>query len=183
VENPLLRWRLGRDRRRERLLVLTVERGSSADGTLRAGDCLRTIGGALHFERENKNPIENPSSRRIEAELRKLRSEGPSSFASLTNDEGDFLQVAGGGAGCLVERRDAVRGRQFRAYQDDPVVPFEDGTELCFSSGRVPLRPREWFRLNQAVEIFITFNEGRPLPEYVRWRDITEVLADEPDRP
>lgn len=31
--------------------------------------------------------------------------------------------------------------------------------------------------MNQAVEIFVTFNEGRPLPEYVRWRDIAEVLA------
>lgn len=131
----------------------------------------------MQLDRENKAPIMNPGASRIEGELRKLRSEGPTSFAVLTNDAGDYLQVAGGGGGCLLERRDAVSGRHFRGYQTQPVVPFEDGTELCFSGGRIPLQAREWFRVKQAIEVFVAFNEARPLPEYVQWRDITELLA------
>lgn len=133
----------------------------------------------MRFEPENKQPIEDPSATRIQVELGKLRCEGSTSFVVLTNDNGDYLQAAGSGGGCLLERRDAADGHQFRAYQDEPVVPFEDGTELCFSGGRIPLQSREWFRLTQVVEVFIAFNEGKPLPEYVRWRDITELLAGE----
>ena len=62
----------------------------------------------MRFERENKKPIEDPSARRIEGELRKLRIEGPTSFAILTNDSGDFLQVAGGARARSVFGRNGV---------------------------------------------------------------------------
>lgn len=131
----------------------------------------------MRFERENAKAIVHPKMSRLERELRKLRSEGPSSFAILTNDVGDFLQVAGGGGGCLLERRDAATGRHFRAWQEEPVVPFADGTELLFSGGRIALQSSEWFRMNQIVEIFYAFNAGEQLPTYVQWREISDMFG------
>ena len=53
--------------------------------------------------------VENKPSRNVddfqvvEKELRTLKSYGPSSFAILTNADGDFIQVAGGRVTCVVE--------------------------------------------------------------------------------
>jgi hypothetical protein len=130
------------------------------------------------FEREAGKPLVNPSPARIETELRKLKTEGPSSFAHLTAPNGDYLQTAGSPAGLLLEKRNAQTGQHYRAFQSKPVVPFEDGTELVFSSGRIPLRSVEWFQLRQVLEAFTAFLEGAKEPSYLHWREITELLTD-----
>lgn len=132
----------------------------------------------MTFERENAKPIKNPSANVLARELKKLRNYGPSSFATLTADDGSYLQVAGGGVGCLLEKRDAKLGKQFRAWQESPVVPpdFKDGTFLCFSGGEIPLKRVEWFRITQIIEAFIAFNAGQPYPSHIQWRDISEMF-------
>lgn len=126
------------------------------------------------FQRENTKEVVNPSVAQLNNHLKRLRSTGPSSFAILTNDHGDYVQAAGGG-GCLLERREATTGRHFRAFQEQPVVPFEDGTTLHFSAGAISLRSDEWFRLGQVVEVFADFLDGT-CPGYVEWREVTEVF-------
>lgn len=131
---------------------------------------------SLVFEREKAASIVDPTAAQIVRELRKLRSYGPSSFASLTRSGVAFVQVAGGGAGCMLERRDLGSGKIFRAWQEPPVVPFDDGTVLSFTGGEVRLNKGEWFRIDQVIEVFTAFNRDEPLPEYIRWRDVTDIL-------
>ncbi|MEM6730220.1 MAG: hypothetical protein AAF658_01620, partial [Myxococcota bacterium] len=117
----------------------------------------------IKFEREGCKALENPGSERITSELKKLRSYGPSSFASITRETGEYLQVAGGAAGAFLEHR--VGGKHYRAFQRDPVVPFEDGTKLEFTAGVVALNRNEWFQMKQVCEAFVAFAEGSPLPD------------------
>ncbi len=130
------------------------------------------------FERENCKTIQNPSDKVIARELRRLKSYGRSSYASLTDPDskGSFIQVAGGGVGCLLEKRDAQAGIHYRAWQEKPIVPFENGTELCFSGGRVALKANEWFNIGQVIEVFTTFLRNEKDPSFIRWRDITKSL-------
>lgn len=129
-----------------------------------------------NLELEGRPPVSVRDPKDLERELRKLRSSGPSSFAILTAENGDYLQTAGGPGGLLVEKRIKASGRHFRAFQPAPVVPFEDGTELVFSAGRVKLNANEWFALKQVIEVFSTFLRGTAEPSYLSWRDITGVL-------
>ena len=105
-----------------------------------------------------------------------LRSYGPSSFASLTNEQGDYLQVGGGGVTCLLERRDAASGRHYRAFHNKPSTVFADGTLLAFSGGNIPLRSDEWFTAAVVADAFCAFSKGVGLPEAIRWRDV-DALA------
>lgn len=129
------------------------------------------------LEREGKSPIRNPTTAQIEGALRKLRTVGPSAFASVTAPDGTYLQTAGSPAGLVLERREGSSDSHFRAFQSPPVVPFEDGTELVFTAGRIALRTGEWFQLRQVIEIFAAFVEHRALPAYVQWRDLTAQVS------
>jgi hypothetical protein len=94
----------------------------------------------------------------------------------LCREDGSYLQTAGGGGGLLLEHRDASTGRHARAYQHSPVVPFGDGTELCFSAGRISLRANEWFTLAQVVEVFTTYLDDAGFPDFVRWRELSDAF-------
>jgi hypothetical protein len=88
-----------------------------------------------------------------------------------------YLQVAGSAGGVMLEKHDAD-GLHFRAFQDAPVVPFADGTVLPFGAGRITLNANEWFTLKQAIEVFGQAFDGGPEPEWLRWRDVTDMLRD-----
>jgi hypothetical protein len=133
--------------------------------------------GTVVFEREGCVPIPDPSAKELSRDLLRLRSYGPSSYASLMMADGSYVQVAGGGVGCLLERRDIASGKHYRASQDPPVVPFDDGAPLSFRGGSIPLRRGEWFRIEQVIEVFLAFSAGEPLPDYIVWRDISDLLA------
>jgi len=129
------------------------------------------------FEREGSVPIQNPTVAQIERELRRLRSNGPSAYATVTAHDGSYLQTAGSPAGLLLEKREDNTGRHYRAFQHTPVVPFADGTELVFSAGRIRLLAGEWFRIEQVVEVFSAFLDGRPEPADLHWRDISSLFG------
>lgn len=128
------------------------------------------------FERENGQPLKCPSTARVVQELKRLRSHGTSSYASLTSPDGSYLQVGGGGAGCVLERRSTEDGRHYRAYQDEPVVPLEDGTEISFGGSRIPLQQGEWLSIKQVNEVFVAYLNAEPLPDFVKWRDISDLF-------
>lgn len=142
----------------------------------RDGSAASNIVNRMILERENAPPVVNPSGTRLSKELRKLRVSGPSSFASLTSERGEFLQVAGGRGGCLLEYK-SLDGEVFHGYQDVPVVPFPDGTVLVFTAGSVELARNEWFSMKQVVEVFVGWLEGRPWPSWLHWRNITGLLG------
>ncbi len=131
----------------------------------------------MRLEVERKAAVEQPTEKVVRSALMRLRSYGPQSYASLTDDEGNYLQVAGGGVTCLLERRDARSGDHFRGYHDKPSPVFGDGTALVFSGGEVRLNADEWFTASAVADAFAAFLTGAPLPDNIRWRDVTSSLS------
>ena len=68
------------------------------------------------LEVENNQTKQPGSFDVIEAALRDLKSYGPSSFAILTNSDGDFIQVAGGRVTCVPELKLAIYDAAKRAW-------------------------------------------------------------------
>ncbi|MBN8613575.1 MAG: hypothetical protein J0L92_23470 [Deltaproteobacteria bacterium] len=112
----------------------------------------------------------------VRSQLERLQPEWPPSFAILEiAGTEEYYQAAGGGGGMLLEKREG--GRHFRAFQAEPVVPFEDGTQLRFGGNRIPLRRDEWFSREQVIECWTCFVASVDEPTWVRWRDITDLLS------
>ncbi len=123
------------------------------------------------FQAERKPDVSGPSVARLRSVLRSLRSYGPSSYASLTDDLGNYIQVAGGGVTCMVERYEKEANKRERAYHDKPSSVRPDGTILVCRTGNIPMKSDEWFVADQVVELFITFLNREPYPEYIHWRN------------
>jgi hypothetical protein len=122
---------------------------------------------SVTFVREGCKPVVSPSERKLMLDLSRTRM----SFANLTNEVGQFLQVAGGPGLFLLERRDPD-GKHYRASQDKAVAQHPDGTVLAFSGGNVLMAQRDWFLIQQVVEVFVAFSEKRDWPTYVGWREV-----------
>jgi hypothetical protein len=120
---------------------------------------------------EGKAEIREPSESQIRRVIKSLRSYGPSSYASLTDADGTYVQVAGGGVTCMVERYDAASQKRLRAFHDKPSPVYPDGTILSFRAGKLQMRSDEWFMSTQVAGIFVAFLKGGEFPQYVSWRD------------
>ena len=131
---------------------------------------------AMLLEIENRPAVLEPSSKQMVRLLKGLRSYGPSSFATLSSHEMGFIQVAGGGVGCVLERRLHAKESLERAYLMRPVAVFPDGTRLQCNAGSIEMRSDEWFTIDQVVEVFCAFRAGEPLPAWVFWRDLSGRL-------
>ena len=119
---------------------------------------------------EGKPSIQNPKPSQIRKVLLTLRSYGPSSYASLTDDAGSYVQVAGGGVSCLLELYQADTGKRLRAYGDVQNKACPDGTLLVFRAGEIPMMADEWFMADQVADAFCCFSEGREFPAGIHWR-------------
>lgn len=122
----------------------------------------------MKLEVEGKAGISNPTAAQVARAIRSLKSYGRSSYASLTNESGNYVQVAGGGS-CMVEIFDSPTGVRSRAFHDMPNAARPDGTILVFGAGNIPMRSDEWFMADQVVEIFLAFHNTAPFPSYVGW--------------
>lgn len=114
----------------------------------------------MKFEAEGKAGITTPSPDQITKGIRTLRSYGKSSYASLTDPEGNYVQVAGGGVSCLIERFEVNASQRWRAFHDRPSPVRPDGTLLVFRAGSIPMRADEWFISDQVLEVFLAFLKG-----------------------
>ena len=132
----------------------------------------------MRLEIEQKPAVDDATGVEVRAAIMSLRSYGPSSFASLTDEEGNYVQVAGGGVTCMLERRDGATGRHFRAYKDERSKVFPDGTVLVFGGGEIRLSADEWFTAQEVDEVFSAVLRSSELPSSVKWRDMTAMLFD-----
>lgn len=128
------------------------------------------------LECENKPPLSDPSPKRLAVRLKTLRSFGLSSYASLSDGVGGYVQMAGGGGLCLLEWRDAASGRHFRAWHKGRSAAFPDGTLLCCGAGRIAMQADEWFAIDKVIEAFTCFLAGEAWPADIRWRDVGDWL-------
>ncbi|MEB5963881.1 hypothetical protein [Comamonas testosteroni] len=122
------------------------------------------------LEQEGKKAVDNPTVNQIKKAISSLRSYGPSSFASITNSRGKYLQVAGGGITCMLELYDPETKQRFRAFGDKQNPAFPDGTLLVFGAGKLAMRSDEWFFADKVAEAFCNFSRDEPLPIDIKWR-------------
>ena len=122
------------------------------------------------LEIENQSTIIDVSEKVLIKKLKNLRSYGPSSFASLTNDNGSYVQLAGGGVTCMIEHFDSVMKIRKRAFHDFSSTQFSDGTRLVFGGGDIALKKDEWFNIEQSISIFTSFLGEKKFPENISWR-------------
>lgn len=132
----------------------------------------------MRLEVESRPPIDNATEAQVRTAVLGLRSYGPSSFASMTDEAGNYLQVAGGGVTCMLEMRDAAARRHYRAYQDVDRPIHPDGTLLVFGGGEIPLKADEWFAAPMVADAFVSFLKGEELTSSIRWRDVTSLFPD-----
>ena len=99
----------------------------------------------MKFDIQGKEGIASPTPAQISRAIKSLRSYGPSSYASLTDDAGNYVQVAGGGVSCMVEHFEIDGERRRRAFHDKPSPVRPDGTILVFGAGNIPMQSDEWF--------------------------------------
>jgi hypothetical protein len=130
----------------------------------------------MRLEVESRPPIDNATEAQVRTAVLGLRSYGPSSFASMTDEAGNYLQVAGGGVTCMLEMRDASTGRHYRAYHDVDRPTHPDGTLLVFGGGEIALRADEWFAAPLVADAFVSFLKGEKLPSSIKWRDVTDLF-------
>lgn len=133
----------------------------------------------MRLDVEKQSEVNEVTEMQVRASIMSLRSYGPSSFASLTDEVGNYVQVAGGGVTCMLERRDAVTGQHFRGYKDEKSQFFPDGATLAFGGGEIKLQADEWFSAKEVVDVFISFLRKEEMPAFIRWRDVTTNFSDE----
>ena len=131
----------------------------------------------VHGQKHGLKPVVNPSPERIATALKKLKLFGKYDAAVLDDEAVGYVQVAGGGAACMVELRRKDPTRHYRGFLKKPRRVFPDGTRMSFSGGDIPLRADEWVVIDEVIEVFVAFREQRPFPEWIDWRDMSEVLG------
>lgn len=122
------------------------------------------------LECEGKPPVENPKPSLVRKVVSSLRSYGPSSYASITDAQGSYLQVAGGGVTCLLEFYNSNTGKRYRAFGGKKNKAFPDGTLLVFRVGEIAMQSDEWLIAEKVSEAFCCFLAGKELPEDISWR-------------
>jgi hypothetical protein len=125
----------------------------------------------MKLEAEGKPEIHEPKESQVKRTIELLKSYGPCSYASLTDASGNYVQVAGGGVSCMIERYEATSQRRFRAFHDKPSAVRPDGTILSFRAGNIQMRSDEWFLSTKVTEIFVAFLNRDAFPSDVHWRN------------
>lgn len=121
------------------------------------------------FQRERCKPLSSPSAKQLAGELGRTKS----SFASLTAENGSFVQAAGGPGLFVVEFRDSY-GQHFRGFQETFLAAHPDGTLLQTTAGSFSMARADWFLNAQVVELCVSFVHSAPWPGFVRWRALSE---------
>ncbi|WP_308719054.1 hypothetical protein [Komagataeibacter xylinus] len=126
---------------------------------------------------ENKDPVKVDNFSKIEKSLRSLKSYGPCSYAILENDDGSYIQVAGGRVTCVLELREKNQDRQFRAYLSVPHVCYTGEQTLMFGAGQVKIQPDEILFIDDVVAAFKAFFEKTPFPLNIKWREMSHIFG------
>lgn len=125
------------------------------------------------LEVEGKRPKQVREFAKVEAALRELTASGPHSFASLTRQDGSYVQVAGGKQKCLIEKRNIIDSTHWRAYHAEPALPSGEIQVLNFGGGQMTMTVDEVFSVGDVVSVWRAFFEAEPFPAGIMWRDVT----------
>ena len=123
----------------------------------------------MKFKLENKTEINTEDFSLIEKNMKLMKSYGTHSFASLTDEYGNYIQVGGGQFTCFVERFDYSSKILYRANHNNSSTKFPDGTKLEFGGGCVTLKSTEWFNITESIELFSCFFKKIDFPKEILW--------------
>jgi hypothetical protein len=139
-------------------------------------DLIRRRPSTMRLETEGQVVIENPSEELVRAIILGLQ-QGGSTFASLTDEAGNYIQVAGSRPWCVIERRHLKPLKHERAFQETPKPKYKDGAKLSTGAGELSLKHDEWFLLKDAAELAVSFLRQEEVPARVQWRSMNEMLG------
>ena len=128
------------------------------------------------LEAKGQPPVQNPTEEQIRALVLNLRV-GGAFFASLTDEVGDYIQIAGSRPWCVIERRRLKPLQHERAFQATPTPKYNDGAKLQTGAGSITLRHDEWFLLKDAADVFAAFLRKDAFPAHVQWRSMNKTLG------
>jgi hypothetical protein len=128
------------------------------------------------LEVEKKQAVQVSEFSKVEKALRSLKSYGPHSFASLTRHDDSYVQVAGGRVTCILEMRDQQNGIHWRAYLNNPRVPYEGQQTLMFGGGHMTMEADEVLFIDDVITAFRAFFDDSPYPDELKWRDMSHVF-------
>jgi hypothetical protein len=74
--------------------------------------------------------------------------------------------------------REMPSAKLWRAYMDEPRVPFEGLQTLMFGGGRLEVEPGETLFIDDVVCIFRAFFLFQAFPGRIKWRDMSRLLSD-----
>ncbi|MES3110434.1 hypothetical protein [Sphingomonas aurantiaca] len=131
---------------------------------------------SMLLEAEGQPPIVDPSEEQVRALVLGLRV-GETSFASLTDEAGNYVQLAGSRPWCVIEYRRLKPLQHDRAFQDTPTPKYKDGAKIKTGAGDISLRQDEWFLLKNGAEVLAAFLRKDRFPANVQWRSMTETLG------
>lgn len=131
----------------------------------------------MQLEAENRVVLVDPSADAVREYLLALEPEGDSSFAYLTRDDGSYVQVAGGGATCVLEWRNVAERRHNRAGRIDAPDAASEMAVVPYSGGTIRVRANERVDIRVVVDVFLAFLYDRPLPHVCGWRDVAAELG------
>ncbi len=139
-------------------------------------DLFRRRPSTMKLEAEGQLTIQNPSEELVRALILGLQ-QGGSTFASLTDEAGNYIQVAGSRPWCVIERRHLKPLQHERAFQETPKPKYKDGAKLSTGAGELSLKHDEWFLLKDAAEVAVSFLRHDEVPARVKWRSMNEMLG------
>ena len=128
------------------------------------------------FEAKGQPPVQNATEEQVRALVLDLRV-GGAFFASLTDEAGNYIQIAGSRPWCVIECRRLKPLQHVRAFQATPTPKYNDGAKLQSGAGSITLRHDEWFLLKDAADIFAAFLRKDDFPAHVQWRSMNERLG------
>ena len=131
---------------------------------------------SMIFEVENKAAVSVANFPVIKKSLASLKSYGRHSFASLTKADGSYVQVAGGGMTCILEKHMPSEGIHCRAYLEKPRPPFEGEVTLFYGGGQIKALADEILPIDIVTHVFYSFFTSIPIPENLYWRDISFIF-------
>lgn len=131
---------------------------------------------SMLFEAKGQPPVQNATEEQVRALVLDLRVAG-AFFASLTDEVGNYIQIAGSRPWCVIERRRLKPLQHDRAFQVTPTPKYNDGAKLQTGSGSITLLHDEWFLLKDAADIFAAFHRKDDFPAQVQWRSMNERLG------
>ena len=128
------------------------------------------------LEGENFDPIEGPTPAKVRDVIESL-GKYETSFAVLTLPSGNYVQAAGDGEFCTLEKREHDPIRHCKAHYSEGSEVSTNKKHLITGAGEMTLEPDEFIRLSDAADFFEAFLEGRSDPNQIAWRSLNEFLG------